>query len=416
MDCHLIGHGSEVGREPRGAGGVALIDASVSTRHVVFHFRGEACFITDMVSSNGTFLNGQRISTSVVRGGDVIRCGSTLFVVSEGPCPDFSDFSSCGLVGASSKAAAEYLRAKRWAATDRPALILGETGVGKDVVAQAIHKWSGRSGPFVPVNCGAVPESLAESIWFGVEKGAHSGADRETPGLFRSADRGTLFLDELAEMPAALQVHLNRVLENGRVRPVGATKEVTIDVRVVAATNRTDVMSSSGANLRTDLLARLEDTVLCLPPLRERKEDVIPIVIATARSMGFGHEAFAVDFLECALLHSWPRNVRQLVKFVRCVLDFAAPRGQVTLGNLRESTVICPDGFLREGLMSLPAEDATPLSTGTGEAMADKLSAALVRNGGNLSAAAVEVGVSRQHAYRLLRRKQGNVTSGPQDE
>jgi two-component system nitrogen regulation response regulator GlnG len=185
-------------------------------------------------------------------------------------------------------------------------LITGESGTGKELVARAVHTSSDRKdGPFVVVNCGAIPENLIESELFGHEKGSFTGADRKSPGMFRQADGGTLFLDEVGEIPLALQVKLLRALQERKVRPVGSAAEVSVDVRIVAATNRDLAQMVREKTFREDLFYRLNVLRVQLPPLRERRED-LPVLIEhfRARVASEGLEgrvtAEAIDFFDAA--------------------------------------------------------------------------------------------------------------------
>jgi len=196
---------------------------------------------------------------------------------------------------------------------------------------------------------------------------------------------------------------LNRVLQDGKVRPVGSTKEMGIDVRVVAATNRMDIFSASDTGFRLDLLARLEDMVICLPPLRERKEDIIPIIVATARSMGFEPMNFAADLVECSLIYPWPRNVRQLVRFFEAVVCHVGHDDLVSVDSLTARGVPCPDRLLSAVERGGQVASHFRCREGVASTRKTQLDEALARNGGNLTAAAKELGVSRQHAYRLRR-------------
>jgi len=203
------------------------------------------------------------------------------------------------------------------ASTDASALITGESGTGKEVVARAIHDLSARrAAPFIAVNCAAIPENLIESELFGHEKGAFTGAIRARAGCFEMADGGTLFLDELAEMPIALQPKLLRILEDGRARRIGGTKESQFDVRVLAATNRSPASAIQDGRLREDLFYRLNVFDVVVPPLRERPED-IPLLCQHFirefnRKHGTAVEGPRKETLEALARYDWPGNVREL--------------------------------------------------------------------------------------------------------
>ena len=201
--------------------------------------------------------------------------------------------------------------------SDASALLTGESGTGKELAARAIHTNSARAhGPFIAVNAAAIPETLIESELFGHDKGAFTGASGSRPGCFELANRGTLFLDEIAEMPVALQPKLLRVLEDGRVRRLGAAQEFAFDVRVIAATNRDPREAIEKGMLREDLFYRLNVFQVCLPPLRERKEDMAGLVQHFLKEMNSKHQTAVVavrpDAFEKLLAYRWPGNVREL--------------------------------------------------------------------------------------------------------
>ncbi len=203
------------------------------------------------------------------------------------------------------------------APTDAPAILTGESGTGKEMAARTIHELSPRSeGPFIAVNAAAIPEGLIESELFGHEKGAFTGAVRSRPGCFELANGGTLLLDEIAEMPATLQPKLLRILEEGRVRRLGASRETTFDVRVLAATNRDTAEAVRSGSLREDLFYRLSVFEVALPPLRERLED-LPLLVqrfildCDARH-GMRVEGLAPDAAARLEAYPWPGNVREL--------------------------------------------------------------------------------------------------------
>jgi transcriptional regulator with PAS, ATPase and Fis domain len=232
------------------------------------------------------------------------------------------------LVGTSTaiRAVADQVRAI--AATDAAILLLGESGTGKEVVARAIHGASARrDGPFVPVNCAAIPEALLESELFGHVKGAFTGADRPRRGLFADATGGTLFLDEIGDMPAALQAKLLRALQDKTVRPVGGSQELQLDLRIVSATNRDLASEVATGRFREDLYYRLAVIPIRLPTLRERPED-IPLLAAhflrrAAAPPGGRVEGFTDEALERLAQHRWPGNVRELENVIERAVTLA---------------------------------------------------------------------------------------------
>ena len=216
------------------------------------------------------------------------------------------------------------------APSDAPALILGPSGAGKEVIAQLIHRWSPRAaGPLVAANCAGLPESLIESELFGHTKGAFTGADKARQGFFRAADGGTLFLDEIGELPLHLQPKLLRAIESGQITPVGSDTPVAVDVRLVAATNRDLAQAVADGQFRDDLYYRINVVEVVVPPLVERSDDLLPLVTRFAGEFAGGPVRLSPQATQCLMAHQWPGNVRELRNAIQraCLLC----RGDVIL-------------------------------------------------------------------------------------
>lgn len=247
-------------------------------------------------------------------------------------------YSFEGMIGSSALIQELCQLIKRIAPTPSLVLIEGESGTGKELVANAIHKESNRTGSFVPVNCGAIAPELIESEFFGHKKGAFTGADQAREGLFSYADGGTLFLDEIGEMPLAMQAKFLRVLEEQCIRPIGTEREMPIDVRVVAATNRDLKQSVAEGKFREDLYYRLNVMILKVPPLRERKQDIVALVqyysTELARQLSLPEIPFSHNDMHQLEQYDWPGNVRELKNFVeRCLLLGQLPNEMLALNN-----------------------------------------------------------------------------------
>jgi two-component system, NtrC family, response regulator PilR len=290
-------------------------------------------------------------------------------------------------------------------------LITGESGTGKERVARAIHRLSDRAaGPFLVVNCGALPEALMESELFGHERGAFTGAEKRHRGLFRDADGGSLLLDEVGELPAALQIKLLRVLQERSVRAVGATQETPVDVRVLAATNRDVESDVASGKFRSDLYYRLNVIRLVLPPLRERREDV-PLLAETfmRRFAGdFGKEitGFTPDAVRALEYYAFPGNVRELENVIERAVALAGGR-VIGLGDLPPQ-LSGMAGAPTPALLDLPAE-GTRLDDILSEVERRLILASLDRTGGIRTRAADLLGISfRSLRYRMKKHGLGD--------
>lgn len=285
---------------------------------------------------------------------------------------------------------------RRVAAANSTVLIEGESGTGKEVVAASLHHHSGRTGPFVAINCGSMSADLLDSELFGHARGAFTGAGADREGLFRHAEGGTLFLDEIGELPLFLQAKLLRVLETLMIRPVGTEQEVPVDVRIVAATNRPMTELVANDAFRGDLFFRLNVVSLTVPPLRERPEDIGPLTdyFIDHFSRQLGLPAVRLDRLDLLRLHShaWPGNVRELRNLVeRATLLGRSPAACLRLQTL-DSTVL-----QERGTSGYPLD--MPLVEVRRQHMAQVLRACA----GNKSEAARRMGISRKTLERKVR-------------
>ncbi len=299
------------------------------------------------------------------------------------------------IVSRSNRMAEVLAEAKLVAASDASVLIRGESGSGKELVAQAIHRASPRSGhPFVAVNCGAIPENLLESELFGHVKGAFTGAVANHPGLFQAANGGTLFLDEIGDMPVALQVKLLRVLQERMVRPVGASHAVPVDVRILSATHRDLDLAIIDGSFRKDLYYRLNVVALALPTLAERRED-IPLLAAhflarLALKYGRKVNGFAPDAMKALTTASWPGNVRQLHNVVEQVTALA-------------TTPLVPLALVQRALR-VPSMEVLSYTEARTRFERDYLVGLLKITDGNVADAARLADRNRTEFYRLMQK------------
>jgi len=331
-----VAPGATLGRDPDSA--LAVIShPTVSRRHAEIQSGFGSLFLSDLGSSNGTRVNGALLTQpSALAPQNVVRFGDALAVVDE----RMQSTSVDGAAWLGTTPAIGRLRAlaQRAAAQSVPALILGETGTGKEWLAADLHRLSGRAGPYVKLSCAELAPQLIESQLFGHERGAFTGADTRHPGLFVAAHGGTLFLDEIGELPLELQAKLLRVLQEGEVRPVGSIRTQAVNVRVIAATHRDLARDVEQGKFRRDLYARLSVFELELPPLRARRQDILFWVERFCERRGRAPDCIAWQpvVAERLLLHAWPDNLRGLDRLVERLLAMGSEPLTVGMQLLRE--------------------------------------------------------------------------------
>jgi DNA-binding NtrC family response regulator len=384
---------------------VLLSDPTISRRHLVIEPRAEGVILRDLGSTNGSFVQGARFQELTLGFGTEVTIGQTVlkYVPSEEHLElQPSDEESYGsLAGRDPKLRKLFRLLADVAASDATVLIEGETGTGKDLFAEEIHRHSARrSGPFVVFDCGAVPKELIESALFGHLRGAFTGAVTDRPGAFEEADGGTLFLDEIGELAPEVQPSLLRALDKRAVRPVGGTSYNQVSVRVVAATNRNLRAEIAAKRFREDLYYRLAVVRMHVPPLRERPDDIPLLVEHFARQFS-GGRALDVSREELDRLrhHAWPGNVRELRNVIEraCALSHGAKLEideafDERTGAQAESTVN----------IDLPFKEAKAQIIDSFER--EYIRALLKRHEGNLSAASRAAEVDRKHFRELLRK------------
>ena len=320
--------------------------------------------------------------------------------------------SDIELVGRSGAFIEVMKQVGRVAATNLPVLLTGESGTGKEVVASALHRRSARATkPFVAVNCGAIPAELIESELFGHMKGSFTGADRDRAGLWEEADGGTVFLDEITETTAAFQVKLLRALQEGEIRRVGSNRTQQVDVRVIAASNRDVEAEVKAGRFRQDLFYRLNAVSIVLPPLRERREDILPLAKSFAEQVYALNPAvtFAAEALQLLEAYSWPGNIRELENAVvrAAALSDGTIRAQDLPERVREYE---KENVAREVDRAEPASEPEAWVS-LAEVEARYVTRVLQHTRGNKQAAARVLGVDRKTLDRMIKRHQIEVVS-----
>jgi transcriptional regulator with PAS, ATPase and Fis domain len=419
FDEIVLGRGDERSIEQAtDAGGrrvatVRINDPWMSSTHARFVRALGRWVVEDAGSKNGSLRNGAPVRRAALSDGDVIELGHTFilfraaqrFEVGEPTVLDMAASSSPapGLVTLSPDLAREIKKLESVARSTVPVILEGETGTGKEVAARAIHALSGRRGDFVAVNCGALPATLVEGELFGHRRGAFSGASDDRPGLIRAADTGTLLLDEIGELPAQAQAVLLRVLEAREVLPIGATRPVPVDIRVIAATHRgLDRMVEEGT-FRRDLHARIAGYRLRLPPLRERIEDLGLLsgaLLARIAPEAADRAALQPKAARALLGCGWPGNIRQLEKCLSAAMALAG-KGAITLEHLPEAVRFkAPESPGKDPRGERDEEDESEAS----DELRERLVALLREHQGNVSAIARATGKARMQVQRWLKR------------
>jgi DNA-binding NtrC family response regulator len=400
---------------------VVLHDPTVSRFHLELRRRAEGVLVTDTGSTNGTWCAGVRIERGMVSAGAVLRLGATALRVTEGEEVDVEIGATeriGGIVGRSAVMRRLMRQIERAAQSDVSVLIVGESGTGKEVIARALHDAGARaSRPFVTLDCGAIAPTLVASELFGHERGAFTGADRQHIGAFERADGGTVFLDEIGELPPALQPALLGVLERRRFRRLGGKEEVAIDVRLVCATNRDLRVEVNAGRFRLDLYYRVAQTRLEVPPLRERREDIPLLAEKFLEELGHdGTLSSVLDDAEIARLgdHPFAGNVRELRNIVEAAVAMGempplergvtAPAAAATApaSSRRGPVSVRVTGDIIAPLLDLSYREARGRLLASFEER--YLRTLLERSGGVVSRAARTASMNRSHLIDLLQR------------
>jgi transcriptional regulator with PAS, ATPase and Fis domain len=384
-----------------------LADPTVSRVHCELRVRSGSVLIRDCGSTNGTFVEGVRLREGEVKPGALVRVGSSAFRIEDSGMPAYlpmserTSFGEC--VGSSLEMRRVYAVLERAAPTTSTVLIEGETGTGKDIAARSLHANSTRArGPFVPIDCAAIPLTLIESELFGHVRGAFSGATNDRRGVFEEAAGGTVFLDEIGELPMQVQPKLLRAIEQRAIRRVGSNLERPVDVRIVAATNRSLAQCVNEGTFREDLYYRLAVIQVTIPPLRSRREDIATLARHFHAQLG-GPGELTPEFLAMLAARSWPGNVRELRNFLeRSVSLGLVGDGPAPPAELPPEQGIPADAIEQLVPLHVPLKDARQAWTERFETV--YVRGMLRKTGGNLTRAAELAGVNRRFMQRIVSR------------
>jgi transcriptional regulator with GAF, ATPase, and Fis domain len=386
---------------------VVLKDDTVSRQHFEIVLTEKGHLIRDLDSTNGTDLEGFRVNEAYLQPGARIGAGELLMVFQPStervdiPLSNHEAFGA--MLGRSHHMRAMFYMAERVAQRDTTVLLTGETGTGKGMLAEEIHRHSARQDkPFVVVDCSTIPNQLMESELFGHIKGAFTGAIQTRQGAFAEADGGTIFFDEIGELPAQLQPKLLRVLETRQIKPVGGNDTMQVDVRIVAATNRELLEEVQGGRFREDLYFRLSVFEIAIPALRDRKDDIGYLARAFLQDIPAGkNRRFSDEAIQLLGRHDWPGNVRELHNVIERVAQLVDSEiiDQVNLlsSSLAGANLVRGKGGT-SGRGNLPIHEAKEL------AEQEYLHDLLRRHHQNVTAAARTAGIHRQSLHRLLRK------------
>jgi two-component system, NtrC family, response regulator HydG len=413
---------TSVGRDP--ASGVVLVDPEVSRRHAVIRRGSDGRYlVTDVGSANGTHLNGRRLVVpALLRPGDVLALGGCELTFVQESSGDLAarggsddedtsvrtTFEEGVLIGDSPAMREVFDLVRKASASDLPVLVEGETGTGKELVAKGVHESSRRTAkPFLAINCAAMTEALLESELFGHCKGAFTGAAQDRLGLFEAAAGGTVFLDEIGEMPPTMQAKLLRTLQEHEVTRVGESRPRKVDFRLLSATNRDLEQEAKRGSFRSDLYYRIAAFPIRLPPLRDRPEDIGPIaealLNAACRRSGRRVARFDPEAMGALRAFAWPGNVRELKNEIDRAVALAEDAATIGLALLSEKLRAKP---ATTPSSARPAEDGDDprLRGRTADFERQEILATLERHAGKKAPAARELGLTYQGLVKKMRR------------
>jgi two-component system response regulator GlrR len=405
---------------------LVVADPTVSRLHAELEIRDDGVWVRDLGSRNGTYVDGVRVASACVPEEGLVRLGSTVFGLEAEAEPAavalWPDEHFGPLIGRSVAMRELFARIARIAAAESTVLIQGETGTGKELIARAIHEASRRAPhPYVVVDCAALPEHLLEAELFGHTRGAYTGAAHARAGVIESADGGTVFLDEIGDLPVAMQPKLLRVVESRMVRRLGETAYRKVDVRFISATHRDLCSMVSGGAFREDLFFRLAVLPIMAPPLRARLED-LPLLVEHFVPAG-AREAISPRLMTELRARPWLGNVRELRNFVERAVTLGArsalelmgetrrtlappptpPTGTVT-GTVRAPSLVGPDasGAMPPVPLDQPFKDVREQWLDYLER--EYIRGLLARHGGSVVAVAQAAGLDRTYVHRLIKK------------
>jgi DNA-binding NtrC family response regulator len=403
---------------------VQLSDSKVSGLHCEIRLDDRGYRLRDLDSTNGTYVSSLRINDVYIGAGAQIALGGSRLKfdpLGESVEIELADTDRYGsMIGRSVKMREMFARLEKLARSDATVLVTGETGAGKELVAEALHDHSTREkSAFVVLDCGSIPPNLIESELFGHERGAFTGATASYAGAFERAHGGTVFLDEIGELPLGMQPKLLRVLERKEVRRVGGAKTIEVDVRIVAATNRDLGVEVNRGRFREDLYYRLAVARVHVPPLRERKDD-LPLLIEhiLATTPGGETASIAQETIDLMMKHDWPGNVRELRNVIeRAVLLAETPenedslrRAPAPIARSEPSITVTPSqtATSTDGQMTVPVDVTIPFKNAKQNVISEferrYISRLLAQHDGNISAAARAAGIDRMSIHKMLHR------------
>jgi DNA-binding NtrC family response regulator len=419
---HCQGSTLTIGSAPTNE--LVLSDPLVSRQHALLRLTPRGIQLEDQGSKNGTWVGGLRVETAYILDGATVVLGSTLLRVTRTREPLRVDTSPettfHSMVSQSEAMRSIFSLIRRLAPHDLPVAVDGETGTGKELVARALHENSTRrEKPFLILDCGSVVRELLAAQLFGHEKGAFSGADQDRPGIFESADGGTVFLDEIGELDISIQPHLLRVLETRQICRIGSHQHVSVNFRLVSATNRNLRERTAEGKFREDLLYRMSAVSITLPSLRERHED-IPLLArhflqATAERNGIPAPMLLPDAIPLLVGHGWPGNVRELKQTMEAlsVLSGEGPISAALVGQALGSgrgrsgsrPPVVPSEAPAAPLVPAPVADGTPPVAALDLASAEKraILEALRATGWKRTLAAQKLGIARSTLWQKMR-------------